>query len=747
MTRPRVLLATIAVLALPAMAQTQTQTQPQPPVAPVKEVRETLHGVEVADPYRYLEDAADPETRVFFRTQANFARVQLDKIPGREELLKRIRSLSEFRTEVTALDVSGPRVFYLKLAPGLASPVLCMREGFAGAERVLVDPQRFVRDGVGAAITWHAASPDGRHVAYGVARGGREDTVLRVFDAAAGRDLAIEIDRTRFNEQLAWHPDSHAFYYARRPESQDPLKHYASLRVYRHVLGRDTAKDEIVFAPGVGGARDVPEFVFPALVVPAESRYAYAIAREGSRREIAVHVTEQRDLAAAAPRWRKIAGIGDNVTALEAWKDDLYLLSHQGAPHSRVLHVKGPDFALARAKVVVPEGDAVIQNIALARDALYLRGTVGGLERLERVPIGLLGTKKPEYVKTPFDTHISQLVADPRRPGAVLRLQGWIEPPVVVEVDAKSGDLRNTKIQPPPVADFAEMDEVRLYAPSHDGTKVPVTLVYKKTTMLTADNPTLLVGYGSHGRPLLPVFDPAHLAWLERGGILAFAHVRGGGEYGEAWHRAGYRATKANTILDFIAAAEFISKYGFTSAKRLAIAGTGAGGIPVGGALVRRPELFAAVVPRLAMLDMLRFEFAPGGPPDVPEFGSISGAAGFEALREMSAYHQVKEGAAYPAALLIAALDDPRFAPWQPGKMAARLQAATSSGKPVLLRLEDPAASAGNARRQQEEELADVYAFLLWQFGHPDFQPPPPPPPPIPSEEFVGPPEPPAKAT
>ena len=207
----------------------------------------------------------------------------------------------------------------------------------------------------------------------------------------------------------------------------------------------------------------------------------------------------------------------------------------------------------------------MILGMALAADALYLRTSVGGLERLERLNFGLGASREPEFVKTAFDVAITQIVTHPRRPGAVLHMQGFLEPPVVLTVDAKTGNLRNTGLQPAPRADLSEMDEVRLYATSHDGTKVPVTLLYRKSTMLTADNPTLLVGYGAYGISQVPDFDPTRLAWLERGGIIAFAHIRGGGEYGEAWHRAGQKATKENTILDFIACAEFLVKYGFTS--------------------------------------------------------------------------------------------------------------------------------------------------------------------------------------
>ena len=718
----------------PPPAKAEPELPPAPKVeepAPAPAPTEIVHGVAIHDPFRFLEDAASPRAQDFFREQAARSRASLDRIPGRAALLQRIRTLAEAETSVTAVKLAAGRVFYLKLAPRQASAVLCMRDGLAGAERVLLDPARFSRQGAPAAIDWFSPSPDGRHVAYGVSRGGSEDSTLRVLTADKALDLPLEIDRARFNAELAWHPDAHSFYYARIPEGGSGPRRYANIRLYRHVLGRDAARDEIVFAPGVGGARDVPEFVEPSLLVPLESRYAYAIARDGVRREIAVHVTDLRDLAAARPQWRKVVGFEDGVTAIEAWRDDLYLLSHRGAPRSRVLRMDARKPDLARARVAIPEGDAVIQEMALAHDALYLRTMLGGVDRLERMPLGLLGSKAAEFVRIPFDTAIAQLVASPRRPGALLRLQGWIEAPAIVEIEARGGNLKKTALQPASTADFSAIDEVRLYAPGHDGTKIPVTLLYRKTTTLTGDKPTLLVGYGSYGTTLSPSFDPARLAWLERGGVYAIAHVRGGGEYGEVWHASGRKATKINTILDLVSAAEFLVKYGFTNPKRLAIMGTGAGGIPVGGALVRRPDLFAAAVARVPMMDMLRFELGAGGPANIPEFGSTATPQGFDALRGMSAYHHVRDGTAYPAVLLTTGINDARTDPWQSAKMAARLQAATSSGKPVLLRVDfESGHDPGTSRAQHEEELADIYSFLLWQFGDSAFQLPVPTPPP-----------------
>jgi len=363
-----------------------------------------------------------------------------------------------------------------------------------------------------------------------------------------------------------------------------------------------------------------------------------------------------------------------------------------------------------------------MQSMALARDALYLLTMVGGVDRLERMPFGMLGRRETQYVRTPFDTSLTRMLADPRHPGALLQLEGWLDPPVVVQVDA-AGNLHDTPLQPRAPIDLAALDDVRLYATARDGVKIPITLMYRKGTQLNGANPTLLVSYGSFGVSLAPGFDAVRLAWLERGGILAFAHVRGGGEYGEMWHEAGKGGNKATTVSDLVAVAEFIVSYGFTSARRLALMATEAGGLAAGNAAVRRPDLFCALVARAPLMDMLRYEAMPAGRFDVPEFGSAATAEGAQSLAELSPYHQLKPQREYPAALLLAPAGDWRVPAWQPAKMAARLQASNGGGKPVLLRLDD-AASSTSAAGERAAEMADVYAFLLWQMGDPAFQAP-----------------------
>ncbi len=616
----------------------------------------------------------------------------LAAMPARGELLARIRALADASIAVTHVAPAGGRVFYLKQMRGQPHPVLYTADAAGAGERALVDPRRI---GPSAAITGFVPSPDGRHVVYGVAGGGAEESTLRIVSVVNARDLPETVEHARLVGEVSWNGDGRSFYYAR--SAPVPAAGRAPpVRVYRHQIGRAAAQDEVVFASGVGGARDVPEQADLSIVVPIDSKHAYAVVRETPRRELSVHVAEAKDLAQAKPRWRKLVSPADGVVELEAWRDDLYLLTHRNAQRFRVLAVKPTALDLRGARVAVPEGDAVIRSMALAKDALYLRMMVGGVDRLERM---VPGAGKTEFIRTPFDNDIAQVLADPRRPGALVRMQGWIEPPRIVEVEARTGDLKPTRIQPAAAADFSEMDEVRLYAPAADGTKIPVTLVYRKSTTLSRDNPTILTAYGAFGRTVTPFFDPARLAWLERGGIFAIAHVRGGGEYGEAWHRAGSGAAKVTAVRDFIAVADFLVSYGFTNSKRLGALGTEAGAITVAGAMLERPELFGAVALRSPIVDLVGLAASPRGAPYAAEFGPDPAA-----LRALSPVFGVAEKAGYPAVLITPAAGvASRYDPAAAAAFGARL--APASGRPVLL--------MAAPRTSRDEDLADLYTFFF----------------------------------
>jgi prolyl oligopeptidase len=326
-------------------------------------------------------------------------------------------------------------------------------------------------------------------------------------------------------------------------------------------------------------------------------------------------------------------------------------------------------------------------------------------------------------VKPPYDGAIDAMTVDPRVPGATFGLTSWTRSLLYYRLDA-DGQVNDTRLKPPSPVDASAYTSSEVQAPSADGTMIPLSLVYRKDLALDGSHPTYLDGYGAYGITIEPGFSTTRIAWLERGGVYAVCHVRGGGWYGEDWHRAGMLATKQHSIEDFIACGRWLVAHRYTSPAHLAGEGTSAGGITIGGAITQAPDLFAAALDVVGVTNALREEFSPNGPPNIPEFGSVKTETGFRGLYTMDAYTHVRDGVAYPAVLVVTGINDPRVPPWDPAKFAARLQAASSSGRPILLRVDYNAGHGmlAGSRAQNEQLLADEYAFLLWQCGDPGFQ-------------------------
>jgi prolyl oligopeptidase len=364
---------------------------------------------------------------------------------------------------------------------------------------------------------------------------------------------------------------------------------------------------------------------------------------------------------------------------------------------------------------VIAESDRVIEDIRIVSQYLLVRDLDAGVGRIRRIR---LPAGEPEDVLLPIAGTILEWAGDPSGTAALLQLTSWTVAPQVLSFGVASSTLRNLGWAPPTPPAFADLEVSEAWAPAADGIKIPLSIIHRKGLKRDGNNRTLLSGYGSYGFPYAASFNPAMLAWFELGGVWAIAHIRGGGEFGRKWHEAGRKLNKENTITDFIACADYLIATGFTRPDRLAAEGASAGGIPTGGALVRRPELWAAMVMKVAVTNALRSENGENGPINIPEFGSVSTEDGFRSLQIVDSYAKVRDGVRYPAVLLTAGLNDPRVDVWQAMKMAARLQAATSSGKPVLLRVEASGGHGqGATRKQQDEELADELAFMLHQMS------------------------------
>jgi prolyl oligopeptidase len=720
---PGVLLASLTLI---TGARSNNAIPSAPPPAPVRVVTDEYFGVKVADPYRYMEDLANPEVIAWFKAENDYTRSVLSQISGRSAFLKRIKELDEAApARITDLRrLPGDRYFYQKRLASEDVAKLYVRDGLTSEEKLLVDPTKFVKDpGSHYVISYYAPSFDGKHVAAGISAAGSEDAVLHVFDVTTTKETGDVIDRAQFGSP-SWMPDGRSFAYNRLQEltsSSAPTDRYLNSRAYLHVLGTQPEKDRLIFGLGAPNVKIDPADI-PFVAVAPGASYAMGIIAHGVRNEITAYVAPLNSLSGATVPWKRFCDVDDDITGFDIHGDDLYLLSHHGASRFKVLHTKLASPDVAHAELVVPPGEPVIQNIAAASDALYIQELDGGLGRLVQLPYS---AAKPVQVQLPFEGSVALSATDPRIPGTLVELSSWTKARKIYAYDANRKNTTDTHLQP--VGRFdepADLESVEVRVKSYDGTLVPLSIVYRKGTKLDGSNPALLEGYGAYGITLDPFFDPKFIAWFEHGGVFAVAHVRGGGEYGEDWHLAGKLLNKPNTWKDFIACAEYLINQKYTAMPRLAILGGSAGGITVGRSITERPDLFAVAIDAVPASDIVRSEFTPNGPPNIPEFGTVKEPDGFKALYEMSPYDHVKDGTKYPAVIVTTGWNDPRVVSWEPGKMAARLQAATSSGKPVLLRVDyDAGHGIGSTKTQREEELADEWSFAFWQFGLPEFQP------------------------
>lgn len=700
--------------------------QQQPPVAPVRPVTDDYFGTKITDPYRWMEKSSEPEFQSWAKAQAGYTEAVLKSLPGREKLLKRISELNNAGIQINSFQSFGGRYFYLKTTPTDTNRKLYVRDAKSGKETLLVDPEKLTQGSVHYSIDYHAPSLDGKYVAYGISPGGSENSVLHILEVDTGKEFPETIDRAEFGV-TGWLPDNKSFFYVRLQKlgpNDPPTAKYLRAKNLLHKLGADPDQDEPVFGFGLSPQVAFAEPDFPIAAFVPGTDWVLGIIAHGVRNENTIYYARLSEVNGAKTGWRKLLDVDDDVTNADVHGDDIYLLSHHNASRYQVLRtsLKNPD--LAHAQVVVPAGEPVLRGLNAAADALYVQQLDGGIGRVLRVPYG---GGKAQNIPLPFEGAIDQIFVDEREPGAILITESWTKPRVTLAYDPKTNQLTDLKLAPPPPVDFSQIESREVKARSADGTMVPLSIVLKRGMTLNGAAPTILNGYGAYGITQDPGFIPTLLSWLERGGVFAVAHIRGGGEYGEDWHNAGRQLTKQNTISDFIACAEYLIQNKYTSPKKLAIRGGSAGGITVGGSVTQRPELFAAAADLVPSSDMLRMETTPGGPANIPEFGTVKTKEGFKGLYLMSAYHHIKDHTLYPAVLVTTGINDPRVVSWEAAKMAARLQAATSSGKPVLLRIDfDAGHGFGNTKPQQEQLTADTYSFFLWQFGDPDFQPKPP---------------------
>jgi len=675
------------------------------PPAPTAKVVEELHGVQIPDPYRPLEDPQAPETRAWIEAQNRLTFGYLEQIPLRETLRRRLEELWNY-PRVLSFFKRGGRYFSLRNDGLQNQNVLYVQEHLEAAPRVLLDPNTLSEDGT-VALSNYAVSRDGRYLAYALSKSGSDWLTWRVREVETAQDLPDEIRWSKFSS-AAWLPDGSGFFYSRYDEPAEGTDYTGAnyfQKVYLHRLGTPQQQDVLVYE-----RPDQKEWGFQAFVTH-DGRYECLHVWRGTHREnlffYRPHGSEERFVEL----------VGEFVASFEFIRNQgsrFYFKTNLEAPRGRVVVVDVARGSLETLETLVPEGEDTLSFAEPAGDGLVLGYLHHASHRLELVD---LEGRSRGRLPLPTLGMVPLVAGEEDDPELFYGFTSFLYPLTLYHHHLTTGQTQPL-FTPPLQFDPSLYETHQVFVPSRDGTRIPLFLVHKKGLQLNGQNPTLLYGYGGFNIPMTPAFNPGRLVWLEQGGVFAQACLRGGGEYGEDWYRAGTLERKQNVFDDFIACAEWLIAQGYTKPQRLAIQGGSNGGLLVGAALTQRPELFGVALPAVGVLDMLRFHKFTIGWAWVSDYGSPDNPEHFQYLRAYSPLHNLKPGTHYPATLITTADHDDRVVPAHSFKFAAALQAAQGGPAPILIRIQTKAGHGlGKPTCMLIEEQADIYAFTLHQMG------------------------------
>ena len=680
------------------------------PETPKKPVSTKYQDVTVEDPYQWLEQDNDPQVKAWSGTQNQRTRQYLDRLPDRAAIEKQLTEWYAKTSPSYSSLVSRPGIlFAMKFQPPKQQQLLVTLTSADDlkSEKVVLDPNVLDPKGT-TAIDWFVPSLDGKHVAVSLSKGGSEDGTLHFYETATGKALPDRIAHVQYptaGGSAAWNADGTGVYYTRFPRKGErpdaDLNFYQ--QVYFHKIGTPDSKDTY----SIG--KDFPRIAEIALEAARDGKYVLATVANGDGGDFAHY------LLAPDGTWKQITQFSDEIKIAHLGRDNaLYLVSRAGAPRGKILRLPLDVPELKNAAEIVAAGDAVIERIVPTSDALFVGDLLGGPSQIRRFD---LNGKNETIIPLPQISAVQEMLA--LEDGSLLfRDISYTEPAAWFNCPSQKTEPVKTALRSTSPVSFADIEVRREFATSKDGTKIPLNILFRKDTKRNGQNPTLLYGYGGYGISMSPNFDFTRRLWFDRGGIYVVANIRGGGEFGEGWHKAGNLTKKQNVFDDFAAAAEYLIKENYTRPEKLAIMGASNGGLLMGAMITQHPDLFRTAVSSVGIYDMLRVELAPNGAFNVTEFGTVKDPEQFKALYGYSPYHHVVDGTKYPSVLMMTGANDGRVAPYHSRKMTARLLAANKSENRILLRTSTSAGHGiGTALSERIKQLADIYAFLFAQLG------------------------------
>jgi prolyl oligopeptidase len=691
-----------------------------PPTKTV-DASDTYFGKTYNDPYRWLENLKDKDVEAWFKAQAELTDGLLAKIPQKDALAQEWLALDKLQPAAySEIRHEHGRVFYKKTLGGENVGKLYFREGWNGLEKLLFDPATY-KTGVVTTINSFVPSWDGKHVALGFSEGGAEYSEIRVLDVDR-KTLLSERIYPSWEGVLGWLKNNKSFFYdaSKVTDIKSPeIELHQKTKI--HTLGTDTAKDRDIFSDESNPDLGIAAKEWPSASID-ESFPEYIIGYVSTvQNEMRIFYAPVSELKHQKVKWDVLCKPSDNLVRGIAFHGDyVYAVTHTGAPKYKVVRtsVKHPDWE--HAETVIPELADSVHSLTKSKHYLLVIYSNGVNRRLVKYD---LATGRTAEVQLPASGTVDVNCPDWKTDRCLVYITSWTSPLTIYDFDARKDtfakSIFNTDVSYPGFEDLVA-EEVEV--PGHDGTLVPLSIIHKKGIPLDGSNSCILNGYGAYGYSATPHFSILHSV-TARGVVLAIAHPRGGSEKGETWYKAGYKTTKPNTWKDFISCAEYLVKKGYTSPQKLGGTGTSAGGILISRAITERPDLFAAAVCNVGCANAMRLEFSPNGPVNTPEFGTVKDPVECQALFEMDGVQHVQKGVNYPAVMGVGGWNDPRVTPWEPGKFVAALQAATASGKPVLMKVNYDNGHFTEEKIVTFKNFAGQFAFLLWQTGHKDFQP------------------------
>jgi prolyl oligopeptidase len=676
-----------------------------------KPVTDEYHGVKVVDEYRWLEDGDSAAVKAWTAAQNQYSRTWLDSRLDRSEIESKLKALyAQDTPSHTGLVARPGLLFALKFQPPKQQRLLVTltSPNDLASEKTVLDPNEIEPKGQ-VAMDWFVPSPDGKLIAVCLSEHGSEDGTLHFYRTNTGEPLPDQIKRVQYptgGGSAAWTLDSKGIFYTRYPHAGErpeaDLNFYQ--QIYFHELGKPVSSDDY------SAGKDFPRIAEIELHTSDDGRWLLASVANGDGGEFSHHLRETK----ADSPWRQITRHEDGIKEIDFSHDGaaLYLRSVKDSPRGKLLRMSTTGM-LSAAKVIVPESEAVIEGFLLTAKHLFIADMIGGPSRIRQLD---LDGSHESIVPMPVASGLGGLLVMDER--LLFRQTSFVAPPAWMLYDPAQTSVEKTALFNTSPVDFSDIEAVREFAISKDGTKVPINILRRKGTPLDGSNPTLLYAYGGYGHCMRPSFNFEHRLWFDRGGIYVVANIRGGGEYGEEWHLAGNLTKKQNVFDDFTACAEHLIQRGYTRAEKLAVEGGSNGGLLMGAFLTQHPQLARAVVAHVGLYDMLRVELDPNGAFNVTEFGTVKDPAQFRALHAYSPFHQVKNGTAYPAVFFLAGETDGRVNPAHSRRMTARLQAATTSDHPILARFSSASGHGmGTALSEKIAQKADVLAFLFDQLG------------------------------